>query len=80
MHRSISKRDDSKKFSIEFSKYAHSAIICGQTSFGKTMFVLDLLELEYNDDLENILTQYICISGIIYNFHFDLEKFISKKL
>ena len=26
----------------------------------------------------SILTQYVCISGIIYNFHFDLEKFISK--
>ena len=46
MHRSISKRDDSKMFSIEFPKYAHSAILCGQTSCGKTLFVLDLLKLD----------------------------------
>ena len=49
MHRSILKRDDSKKFSIEFPKYANSAIICGQSSCGKKMFVLYLLEFEYKD-------------------------------
>ena len=55
MHRSISKRDDSKKFSIEFPKYSNSAIICGLTSCGKTMFVLYLLEFEYKDVFENIV-------------------------
>ena len=33
----------------------HSAIIRGQTSRGKTMFVLNLLELEYKDVFENIV-------------------------
>ena len=28
------KEDDSKTLSIEFTKYAHSAIVCGQTSCG----------------------------------------------
>ena len=45
MHRTISKRDDSKRFSVEFPKYALSAISCGQTRCGKTMFVLDILKL-----------------------------------
>ena len=49
MRRSIWKRYDSKKFSIDFPKYAHSTIICGQTSFGKTMFVIDLLEFDYKN-------------------------------
>ena len=29
-------------------KYSHSAIICGQTGCGKTVFVLDLLEGRYS--------------------------------
>ena len=32
---------------MEFPKYPHCAIICGQTGCGKTEFVLDLLEEEY---------------------------------
>ena len=55
MRKSISKMKDSKKSSIEFPKYAHSAIICGQTGCGKTEFVLDLLETEYAGVFENIV-------------------------
>lgn len=45
---------------IELPKYAHSAIICGQTGCGKTEFVLDLLELSqqqggYAGVFENIV-------------------------
>ena len=57
MPKSILKMGDSEKLSIDltktdlskidFPKYAHSAIICGQTGCGKTEFKLDLLESEY---------------------------------
>jgi Rad3-related DNA helicase len=40
---------------IELPKYAHSAIICGQTGCGKTEFVLDLLEGDYAGFFENIV-------------------------
>ena len=33
---------------MELPKYPHCAIICGQTGCGKTEFVLDLLEKEYD--------------------------------
>ena len=33
----------------------HSAIICGQTGCGKTVFVLDLLEREYREKFEHIV-------------------------
>ena len=59
MPKSISKREDSKKLSIdslsELAKYLHSAIICGQTGCGKTEFVLDLLESEYAGVFDNIV-------------------------
>ena len=61
MHKSTSKTEDLKKFSTELSpelsteigspKCAHSAIICGQTGFGKT----DSLESEYVGVFENIV-------------------------
>jgi Rad3-related DNA helicase len=40
---------------MELPKYPHCAIICGQTGCGKTEFVLDLLEEEYNKVFENIV-------------------------
>ena len=54
MHKSILKMEGSVKSNIEFPKYLHSAIICGQTNFGKTVFVLALLEKEYQGVFENI--------------------------
>lgn len=40
---------------MEPLKYPHCAIICGQTSCGKTEFVLDLLEGEYRGVFEHII-------------------------
>ena len=40
---------------MEFPKYPHCAIICGQTGCGKTEFVLDLLEDEYRQVFTNII-------------------------
>ena len=40
---------------MELPKYPHCAIICGQTGCGKTEFVLDLLETEYNGFFEYII-------------------------
>lgn len=40
---------------MEFPKYPHCAIICGQTGCGKTEFVLDLLEEEYCQVFTNII-------------------------
>ena len=40
---------------MELPKYPHCAIICGQTGCGKTEFILDLLEKEYNGVFENII-------------------------
>ena len=40
---------------IEFPKYPHSAVVCGQTRCGKTLFVLDLLEKEYQGVFENLV-------------------------
>ena len=55
MRKSTLKMEGSVKSSIEFPIYAHSAIICGQTNCGKTVFVLDLLENEYHHVFENII-------------------------
>ena len=55
MHNSISKMEGSYQQNIRFPKYAHSAIICGQTGCRKTVFVLDLLENEYRGVFENIV-------------------------
>ena len=60
---------DSKTLSIEFPKYAHSAILCGQTSCGKTMFVLDLLEFEYKDFFNIVI---LCP-------HYKMEQTIEKQ-
>ena len=51
------KMEGSVKSNIEFLKYPHSAIICGQTNCGKTVFVLDLLQNEYKGMFENIVIQ-----------------------
>ena len=55
MRKSILKMEDSVKSNIEFPKYPHSAALCGQTGCGKTLFVLDLLEKEYQGVLKNIV-------------------------
>lgn len=58
MRKSILKMEGSKKSNIEkieFPKYPHSAIICGQTGCGKTEFVLDLLETEYAGVFDKIV-------------------------
>ena len=55
MRKSILKMEDSVKSNIEFPKYSHSAVITGQTGCGKTFFVLDLLEKEYQCVFENIV-------------------------
>ena len=55
MRKSILKMEGSVKSNIEFPKYPHSAIICGQTNSGKTLFILDLLEKEYQGVFENIV-------------------------
>ena len=38
-----------------FPKYPHSAIICGQTGCGKTVFILDLLEERYIETFAHIV-------------------------
>ena len=43
------------KSNIEFPKYPHSAVFTGQTGCGKTFFVLDLLQEEYQGVFENIV-------------------------
>ena len=43
------------KSNIEFPKYPHSAVVCGQTGCGKSVFDLDLLEKEYQGVFENIV-------------------------
>ena len=55
MRKSILKMEDSVKSNIEFPKYPHSAVITGQTGRGKTFFVLDLLQEEYQGVFENII-------------------------
>ena len=47
--------EGSVKSNIEFPKYPHSAIICGQTNCGKSVIVLDLLKNEYKGVFENIV-------------------------
>ena len=39
---------------MEFPKKPHTAIICGKTGCGKTHFILDLLDNDYNGVFENI--------------------------
>ena len=55
MRKSTLKMEDSVKSNIEFPKYPHSAVITGQTGCGKTFFVLDLLQEEYQGVFENIV-------------------------
>ena len=55
MRKSILKVAGSVKSNIEFLRYPHSAIICGQTNCGKGVFVLDFLENEYKGMFENIV-------------------------
>ena len=55
MRKSILKMKDSVKSNIEFPKYLHSAVVCCQTGCGKTLFVLHLLEKEYQGVFENIV-------------------------
>lgn len=52
MRSSTSKMDDS---STPFISEPHSAIICGQTGCGKTVFILDLLEKQYRNVFEHIV-------------------------
>ena len=55
MRISTLKMEGSVKSNIEFPKYPHSAVIIGQTGSGKSIFVLDLLEKEYQGVFENII-------------------------
>ena len=55
MRKSTLKMEDSVKSNIEFPKYPHSAVIIGQTGCGKSFFVLDLLQKEYQGVFENIV-------------------------
>ena len=55
MRKSTLKMEGSVKSNIEFPKYPHSAVITGQTGCGKTFFVLDLLQEEYQGVFENII-------------------------
>ena len=55
MRKSTLKMEGSVKSNIEFPKYPHSAVVCGQTGCGKTLFVLDLLQKEYQGVFENIV-------------------------
>ena len=43
------------KSKIEFPKYPHSAIICGQTNCGKTVYILDLPQNKYKGVFEKIV-------------------------
>lgn len=56
-----------------FPKEPHSAIICGQTGCGKTVFVLDLLENEYYEVFENIV---ILCPTLEYNVAYKTRKWI----
>ena len=55
MRKSTLKMEGSVKSNIEFPKYPHSAVITEQTGCGKSVFVLDLLEKEYQGVFENIV-------------------------
>ena len=55
MRKSTLKMEGSVKSNIEFPKYPHSAVVCGQTGYGKSVFVLDLLEKEYQGVFKNIV-------------------------
>ena len=63
MRKSTLKMEDSVKSNIEFPKYPHSAVIIGQTGCGKTFFVLDLLQKEYQGVFENIIILCPTVSG-----------------
>ena len=63
MPKSTSKIQDyqtlsTKQVCNQFPMKPHSAIICGQTECGKTVFVLDLIEKVYRDYFEHIV--FIC--------------------
>ena len=55
MRKSALKIEGSVKSNIEFPKYPNSAVITGQTGCGKSVFVLGLLEKEYQGVFENIV-------------------------
>ena len=55
MRKSTLKVEGSMKSNIEFPKYPHSAVVCGQTGCGKSVFALDLLEKEFQGVFENIV-------------------------
>ena len=55
MRKSILKMEDSVKSNIEFPNYPHSAVVYDQTGCGKSVFVLDLLEKEYEGVFENLV-------------------------
>ena len=55
MRKSTLKMEGSVKSNIEFPKYPHSAVVCGQTGCGKSVFVLNLLEKEYQGVFENLV-------------------------
>ena len=49
---------EDRRFSIlniEFPKYPHPAVVCGQTGCGKTFCALDLLEKEYQGVFKKIV-------------------------
>ena len=43
------------KSNIEFPKYPHSAVVCGQTGCGKSVFGLDLLEKEFQGVFKTLI-------------------------
>ena len=52
---------------------AHSAIICGQTGCGKTIFILDLLENQYRNVFEHIV---VLCPTIKYNKAYHTRKWV----
>lgn len=58
---------------IDFPKEAHSAIICGQTGCGKTVFVLDLLEGPFRGAFQHIV---ILCPTLRYNKAYQLRPWI----
>ena len=55
MRKSTLKMEGSLKSNIEFPKYPHSDVVCGQTGCGKSVFVLDVLEKKYQGVFENLV-------------------------
>ena len=73
MPNSTLKMEGSYQQSIDYPKYPHSAIICGQTGCGKTEFVLDLLETEYKNIFQHIV---ILCPTIAWNKAYKSRKWI----